>query len=78
MSLKAVLFSIGCALVWFVLMPLLVVGGGAALLAYAIFAEIAAVFTGSADKSPDTATAREIAGRVCLGYGIQARSDRRP
>ena len=78
MSLKAALFSISCALAWFVLLPLLVVGGGATLLAYAIFAELGAVFTGHADNSLDTSSAREIARRMCLGYGMEAQTPVQP
>jgi hypothetical protein len=67
MSIKAVLFSFGCMLAWFVLLPSLVIGGGLALFAYAIFAELAALLTGTPSKSLDTSVAREIARRMCGG-----------
>jgi len=77
MSLKALVFFLGCILAWFVLLPLLVVAGGVALFAYAIFAELAAFVTGNPGKSLDTSAAREIARRMCLGYGVRARATRR-
>jgi hypothetical protein len=77
MSLKAILFSLGCLLAWFILLPLLVIGGGVTLFAYAIFAELGAVLTVNPGKTPDTSAAREIARRMCGGYGVQVRSTRR-
>jgi len=77
MSLKAFLFSIGCVVAWFVLLPLLVIGGGITLFAHAIFGELAALITGTADKSIDTSSAREIARRMCGGYSGRAFADRR-
>jgi hypothetical protein len=65
MSVKAILFSLGCVLAWFVLLPLLAIGGGVALFAYATFAELAAFLTGAPDNTLDTSAAREIATRMC-------------
>jgi hypothetical protein len=67
---KAILFSLGCLLAWFVLLPLLFIGGGAALFAYATFAELGAFLTGNSGKTVDTTGAREIARRICGGYGV--------
>jgi hypothetical protein len=78
MSLRAILFSLGCLLAWFILLPLLVIGGGVALFAYAIFAELGAFLMGDAGKAVDTSAAREIARRMCSGYGVQPRNTRRP
>jgi hypothetical protein len=75
MSIKAILFSVGCLIAWFVLLPLLVIGGGAALLCYAIFAELGVLLVGNR-KSVDTDVAREIARSMC-GYGVQPRNMRR-
>ena len=73
MSLKAVLFSLGCVVAWFVLLPALVIGGGIALFAYAIFAELGASLTGSPARTLDTTVAREIARTMCGGgYGLNA------
>ncbi len=66
MSLKVVMFYLGCVVAWFVLLPVLVIGGGLALLGYAIFAEIAATVTGRDKNSIDSPAAREIARRMCL------------
>jgi hypothetical protein len=79
MSLKTILFSLGCVLAWFVLLPVLLVGGGIALFAYAVLAELGAFLTGSSGKTLDSSVAREIARRMCGGYGVPARnSQRRP
>jgi hypothetical protein len=78
MSLRAILFSLGCAIAWFVLLPVLVIGGGIALFAYAIFAELLALIPGTQSKTLETSAAREIVRRMCGGYGVQARSIRRP
>jgi hypothetical protein len=72
-SLKAILFTLGCLVAWFVLLPLLLIAGGAALFAYAIFAELAAFVTGHRSKTLDTSVARDIARRMCGGYGVQVR-----
>jgi hypothetical protein len=71
MSLKTISFALGCLLAWFVLLPLLVIGGGVALLAYAICAELGAFLTGNTGKTVDSTVAREIARRMCGGYGVQ-------
>jgi hypothetical protein len=75
MSSKAILFSLGCLLAWFVLLPLLVIAGGVALFAYAIFAELGALLMGDSNSVEPT-VAREIARRMC-GYGVQPRDTRR-
>ena len=46
MSPKVILFTLGCVLAWFVLLPVVVIGGGFALFLYAILAELAAFLTG--------------------------------
>jgi hypothetical protein len=76
MSLKAIPFSVGCVIAWFVLLPVLVIGGGVALFAYAIFAELAALIAGTPSKTLDTSAARETARRLCGGDGDQARNFR--
>ncbi|HEY1315369.1 MAG TPA: hypothetical protein VGE92_15915 [Steroidobacteraceae bacterium] len=76
MSPKAILFSIGCALAWFVLLPVLVVGGALTLFSYAIFAEVASLLSGKPTETVDSAAAREIARRMC-GYAVERRRTRR-
>jgi hypothetical protein len=66
MSSKAVLFSLGCMLAWFVFLPVLVIGGGIGLFSYAILAELGALLTGTPSKTLDTRAAREIARRLCI------------
>ena len=73
MSLKTILFSFGCVLAWFILLPTLVIGGGIALFAYAIFAELAAFLTGNPSHTLDGNAAREFARRMCGGYGRTTR-----
>jgi hypothetical protein len=75
MSSKTFLFSIGCLIAWFVLLPVLVIGGGMALLVHAVFGELIAVVTGNADLSGDASAAREIARRMCGSYGGRARAN---
>jgi hypothetical protein len=77
MSTKAVFFSLGCLIAWFVLLPVLVIGGGLALFAYAVFAELGAFFALIPSKTLDTSAAREMARRICPGYGAPARNIRR-
>jgi hypothetical protein len=74
MSLKTILFSLGCVLAWFVLLPVLLIGGGIALFAYAVFAELGAFLTGSPSKTLDSSVAREI---MCGGYRVPARNSQR-
>jgi hypothetical protein len=77
MSLKAVLFSLGCIIAWFVLLPVLVIAGGIALFSCATFAELGALLTGSSARTLDTRVAREIAREMCGGYGVEAAATRR-
>ena len=51
MSPKVVLFTLGCVLAWFVLLPVVVIGGGFALFLYAILAELAAFIRGKPSKA---------------------------
>jgi hypothetical protein len=68
MSIKAIFYAFGCLLAWFVLLPAMVIGGGAALLAYAIVAEVGKGMFGKPDVSLDSSKARAIAQRMCLDY----------
>jgi hypothetical protein len=77
MSFKAVFFSLGCLVAWFVLLPLLVIGGGLALFAYAVFAELGGFLAGIPSKTLDASVAREIARSICPGYGVPASNVRR-
>jgi hypothetical protein len=67
MSYKDIVFYLVCATAWFVLLPLLVVGGTIALVSYALFSELRENFSGRRAKVLDKAAAREMARRVCLG-----------
>jgi hypothetical protein len=78
MFLKAILISLGYLLAWFVLLPMLFIGGGIAMFAYAIFAEFGAFLMGKTGETIDPAMAREIARRMCGGYGVQADRGRHP
>jgi hypothetical protein len=73
MLLKAILFPLGYIVAWFVLLPVLVVGGGIALFVYAVVAELA----GKPAATLDPSSAREIARRLCGGYEAPARDTRR-
>jgi len=55
---------------WLLLLPVFVIGGGAILFVYAALSELGAFLTGSSTNSLDPTTAREIARRICLGYGV--------
>lgn len=78
MSAKAVFFSFGCLIAWFVLLPVLVIGGGLALFSYAVFAELGAFLAGIPSTTLDTTTARQMARRICPGYGRAANVRRLP
>jgi hypothetical protein len=67
MSLKNSVFYVGCAVAWFVLLPVLAVGGTIALFLYAVFAEIGAFLVGGTHDSLDHSTAREKAQQMCMG-----------
>jgi hypothetical protein len=77
MSVKAILFSLGCLVAWFLLLPLFVMGGGICLLAYAVFAELVAMLSGRPSKTFDTSAARDIVSRLCGRYAAPARNTRR-
>jgi hypothetical protein len=77
MSLKAILFWLGCLLAWFVLLPLFLIAGGALLCGYAVLAELGAIFMGVPSNTLDKSAAREIARRMCGACAVQARATRR-
>lgn len=65
-SSSNLVFWMACAVAWFVLLPVLVVGGGIALFLYALLAELREVLFGNEKKPPDLSAAREIARDICL------------
>jgi hypothetical protein len=68
MSFKQIVFYMGCTATWFILLPVFVVGGGIALLVYAVFAELGESIVGRTEKIVDSSTVREMARRLCLGH----------
>jgi hypothetical protein len=76
MSAKAIFFSLGCLAAWLIL-PVLAIGGGLALFTYALFAELIEFVAGIPSKTIDTSAAREMARRICPGYGVPAVNVRR-
>jgi len=69
MSIKDVTFYLVCAVTWFILLPLFLVGGTIALVSYAVFSELREYLLGRTVKVLDNAAAREMARRMCLGLG---------
>lgn len=67
MFFRVVAFYLGCAAAWLILLPAFVIGGGIALIVFALLGELGEFLSG-ARKSPEVANAREIARRVCMGY----------
>ena len=65
MSFNRVMFYLGCAAAWFIVLPVFVIGGSIALLTYAVVCEVSEAILG-ADKPLGDATAREIAARMCM------------
>ena len=61
MSLKLFVSTLGCVIAWMVLLPIGLIGGGLALLTYAVFAEISARLTGAEHNRIDPSTARRMA-----------------
>jgi hypothetical protein len=76
MFFNAVFTSLACTIAWFLLLPIFVIGGGTILFVYATLSELGALLTGSPANPIDPTTAREIARRICLGYGGPAWSNR--
>lgn len=73
MSFKSVIFFVGCGIAWLVFLPMLVVGGGVALLIYALGAEIVELVTGQR-RQPEASAVRELARRLCVGYESDSRA----
>jgi hypothetical protein len=67
MAFKDVVFYLVCAATWFILLPLLLVGGTVALVGYAVFSELRENILGRTAKALDNAAAREMARRLCIG-----------
>lgn len=67
MAIRTVLFYLGCAATWLVLLPILAAAGALALLSYAVFSEFCETFLGLSAPSLDNSMARELARRMCTG-----------
>jgi len=67
MSFKDVTFYLVCAAAWFILLPLLLIGGTIALVSYAVLSELREYLLGRTVRVLDNAAARETARRMCLG-----------
>ena len=68
MTIRSVLFYLGCAAAWLVLLPVLAAAGSVALLSYAVFSEFSEVLFGRPAPSLDNSKAREMARRMCTGH----------
>ena len=68
MAIRSVLFYLGCAAAWLVLLPILAAAGALALLSYAAFSELSETFLGRPATSLDSSKAREMARRMCTGH----------
>jgi len=65
MSFNKVMFCLGCAAAWFMILPLFVIGGLVALFTYAVACEVVETLLG-ADTPLGDSSAREIASRMCM------------
>jgi hypothetical protein len=77
MALKTMVLSIACVLCWIILFPLVLIGGGAALLILAAGTELTVLLTGTAAQGIDHSAAREMALRICFGNRAGARAGSR-
>jgi hypothetical protein len=68
MAIRSVLFYLGCAAAWLVLLPVLAAAGGLALLSYAVLSELSEALLGRPAPSLDNSKAREMAHRMCTGH----------
>jgi hypothetical protein len=68
MSIKSIVYSLGCAVSCVLVLPLLALAGGLALVGYAVISEVGEFMFGPSKESPDPRTAREIAHRMCTGH----------
>jgi hypothetical protein len=64
MSLKLFVSSLGCVIAWMVLLPIGLIGGGLALITYALFAEVSERVTGTERHRIDPSTAHRMALRM--------------
>ena len=67
MTVKGIVFAMGCALTWVAVLPLLF-GGVIALFGYAVLEELTDLLIGRDGSSPDNSTAREIATLICSRF----------
>jgi hypothetical protein len=68
MAIRSVLFYLGCAAAWLVLLPVLAAMGALALLIYAVLSEFRETLLGLPAASLDNSKAREMAHRMCTGH----------
>ena len=68
MAIRSVLFYLGCAAAWLVLLPVLAAAGALALVTYAVFSEMSEILFGRTAPSLDNSQAREMAHRMCTGH----------
>jgi hypothetical protein len=67
MTVKDLIFVVGCTLAWVVVLPLLF-AGGVALFGYAVLEEVNELLVGRDGSSPDNSSAREIAALICSRF----------
>jgi hypothetical protein len=68
MPLKGIFLTVGFLISWFVLLPVLVIGGGMALLAGATLAEVGSSLIGGSSQGSKGQNVRDIARRMVAGY----------
>jgi hypothetical protein len=71
MLVRAIFISLGCLTVWLVVLPTMVILGGAALFLYATLAEITGLLTGSEPRTLDASAIRLTARRICGGAFVR-------
>jgi hypothetical protein len=67
MTVKDLIFVVGCTLASVVMLPLLF-AGGVALFGYALLEEVNDLLVGRDGSSPDSSSAREIAALICSRF----------
>lgn len=65
MSLKSLLFCLLCVVSWLLILPVLLIVGSSALIAYAVGAESLLMLLGRSRRYFEPAAARALARRMC-------------
>jgi hypothetical protein len=70
MTMRSIFVWTGCLIAWLVVLPTMVILGGAALFLYATLAELIDMLSGAKPRTLDASAIRSTTLRICAGRSL--------